>query len=165
MRSPWGGWVDDRRPGSMRQGKTPRGPPRAAAASAVGARREPQASEVNQVTRRTCPKMDGVSRTRFAPTTSGPAHPGTLVAGLLAWLDARSRGGHVTLRLEDVDPARCTPASADDMRAALRWFGLDWDAEELQSANRPAHEAALDRLAGAGLPHPRPCRPRAVSRG
>lgn len=98
-----------------------------------------------------------MTRCRFAPTTSGPAHPGTLLAGLLAWLDARSLGAHFTLRLEDVDPERCTPESADDMRAALRWFGLDWDAEELQSHHRPAHEAALDRLAEAGLLYPCTC--------
>jgi glutamyl-Q tRNA(Asp) synthetase len=98
-----------------------------------------------------------VTRCRFAPTTSGPAHPGTLLAGLLAWLDARSRGGWFTLRLEDVDPERCTPETADDMRAALRWFGLDWDAEELQSHQRPAHDAALDRLAAAGLLYPCAC--------
>lgn len=101
--------------------------------------------------------MSSVSRSRFAPTTSGPAHPGTLVAGLLAWLDARSRAAHVTLRLEDVDPLRCTPESADDMRAALRWLRLDWDAEELQSRNRAAHEAALDRLAELGALYPCTC--------
>ena len=105
-----------------------------------------------------------MSRSRFAPTTSGPAHPGTLLAGLLAWLDARSRGSHFLLRLEDVDPERCTPESADDMRAALRWFGLDWDAEELQSANRPAHDAALDRLAEVGLLYPCACSRSEISR-
>ena len=94
---------------------------------------------------------------RFAPTTSGPAHPGTLLAGLLAWLDARSRGAPILLRLEDVDPTRCTRESADDMRAALAWFGLDWDREELQSANRPAHEAALDALAAQGRLYPCAC--------
>src|SRR5882672_7693831 len=103
-------------------------------------------------------------RSRFAPTTSGPAHPGTLVAGLVAWLDSRSRGAHFTLRLEDVDPARCTPESADDMRAALRWFGLDWDREELQSESRAAHEAALDRLAELGLLYPCTCSRSEISR-
>jgi glutamyl-Q tRNA(Asp) synthetase len=105
-----------------------------------------------------------VTRCRFAPTTSGPAHPGTLLAGLLAWLDARVLGAHFTLRLEDVDPERCTPESADDMRAALRWFGLDWDAEELQSHQRTAHEAALDRLAEAGLLYPCSCSRSEVAR-
>lgn len=94
---------------------------------------------------------------RFAPTTSGPAHPGTLVAALLAWLDARSRGAPLLLRLEDVDSTRCTPASAQDMRDALAWLGLDWDREELQSANRPHHEAALDALAASGRLYPCTC--------
>lgn len=96
-------------------------------------------------------------RCRYAPTPSGPAHPGTLLAGLLAWLDARSWGAPLLLRLEDVDPLRCTPALVDEMRAALRWLGLDWDAESVQSERREAHEAALDRLAGAGLLYPCSC--------
>jgi glutamyl-tRNA synthetase/glutamyl-Q tRNA(Asp) synthetase len=96
-------------------------------------------------------------RCRFAPTPSGPAHPGTLLAALLCWLDARSRGASLLLRLEDVDPARCTPAWCDDMRAALAWLGLDWDAEIVQSRRRPVHEAALDRLAEQGLLYPCRC--------
>ena len=96
-------------------------------------------------------------RCRYAPTPSGPAHPGTLLAGLLAWLDARSRGAPLLLRLEDVDRLRCTPELTEEMRAALRWLGLDWDAESVQSERRPAHEAALERLAEAGLVYPCGC--------
>jgi glutamyl/glutaminyl-tRNA synthetase len=96
-------------------------------------------------------------RCRFAPTTSGPAHPGTLLAALLCWLDARSRGAALSLRLEDVDSKRCTPESADDMRSALEWFGLEWDEVSLQSANRSSHEAALDRLAARGVLYPCSC--------
>jgi glutamyl-Q tRNA(Asp) synthetase len=96
-------------------------------------------------------------RCRFAPTTSGPAHPGTLLAGLLCWLDARSRGARLLLRLEDVDSTRCTTESADDMRSALEWFGLDWDEFSLQSENRSSHEAALDSLAERGVLYPCSC--------
>jgi glutamyl/glutaminyl-tRNA synthetase len=96
-------------------------------------------------------------RCRYAPTPSGPAHPGTLLAGLLAWLDARGRGAPLLLRLEDVDPRRCTPEHVSGMRAALAWLGLDWDAELVQSGRRPEHEAALDRLAEAGLLYPCSC--------
>lgn len=96
-------------------------------------------------------------RCRYAPTPSGPAHPGTLLAGLLCWLDARSRGGHLLLRLEDVDRERCTPAFAEEMRAALDWLGLDWDAEAIQSERRPSHDAALDRLAEQGMLYPCNC--------
>jgi glutamyl/glutaminyl-tRNA synthetase len=96
-------------------------------------------------------------RCRFAPTPSGPAHPGTLLAGLLCWLDARRRGAHLALRLEDVDPLRCTPELAAEMRAALGWLGLDWDAEAVQSRRRAHHEAALDLLAQRGLLYPCSC--------
>src|SRR5262249_18002860 len=104
-------------------------------------------------------------RGRFAPSPSGPAHPGTLLAGLLAWLDARSRGAGFALRLEDVDTERCTPEHAREMREALRWLGLDWDAESVQTEHRAAHEAALDALAAAGWLYPCRCSRAELRRG
>jgi len=98
-----------------------------------------------------------LDRSRFAPTTSGPAHPGTLVAALLCWLDARSRGASIGLRLEDIDPGRCTPESARELRDSLAWFGLDWDDESRQSDHLPAHERALDRLAARNEIYPCDC--------
>jgi len=94
---------------------------------------------------------------RFAPSTTGPAHPGTLLAALLCWLDARSRGGRVLLRLEDLDPERSSPARAHDMEAGLAWLGLDWDETLRQSESRAAHEDALDRLAAMGGLYPCAC--------
>ncbi len=91
---------------------------------------------------------------RFAPSTTGPAHPGTLLAALLCWLDARSRGIPVLLRLEDLDPERCRPEHARAMQEDLTWFGLDWDAVELQSDHGVRHAAALDGLADQGLLYP-----------
>jgi glutamyl-Q tRNA(Asp) synthetase len=104
-------------------------------------------------------------RGRFAPSPSGPPHPGTLLAGLLAWLDARSRGAGFGLRLEDVDSLRCSPALAREMREALVWLGLDWGAESLQSERRAAHEAALDALGEAGLLYACRCSRAEVRRG
>ena len=94
---------------------------------------------------------------RFAPTPSGPAHPGTLLAALLCWLDARSRGAHLALRLEDIDHTRCTAEKSNEMRAALDWLGLDWDSESVQSTARARHTAALDELAERGLLYPCCC--------
>ena len=94
----------------------------------------------------------GVSR--FAPSTTGPAHPGTLLAALLCWLDARSRGARVILRLEDLDPDRCREAFASAMIDDLAWLGLEWDAVERQSDFHARHSAALDRCAELGVLYP-----------
>jgi len=87
---------------------------------------------------------------RFAPSTTGRAHPGTLLAGLLCWLDARSRGAEVILRLEDLDAERTKPGFIEAMIDDLAWLGLDWDAVVRQSESRERHEAVLDRLVGEG---------------
>ncbi len=87
---------------------------------------------------------------RFAPSTTGPAHPGTLLAALLCWLDARSRGARLLLRLEDLDPERCRPEWSRAMVRDLGWLGLDWDEVTEQHDFAERHDAALDRLAEAG---------------
>ena len=94
---------------------------------------------------------------RFAPTTSGPAHPGTLLAALLCWLDARSRGGRVVLRLEDLDPSRSRPEYAEGLVEALAWLGLDWDQVEAQSDHVDRYDPGLDALAERGLLYPCSC--------
>jgi glutamyl-Q tRNA(Asp) synthetase len=94
---------------------------------------------------------------RFAPSTTGEAHPGTLLAALLVWLDARARGGRVEMRLEDLDVTRTKAAWAEQMIDACGWLGLAWDAVVVQSDRRAAHEAALDALAAAGRLYPCRC--------
>lgn len=96
-------------------------------------------------------------RSRFAPSITGEAHPGTLLSALLVWLDARARGGVTVLRLEDLDTARVRAAWVDDMVVALAYIGLDWDESVIQSGRTVAHEAALDRLAAAGHLYPCTC--------
>ena len=88
---------------------------------------------------------------RFAPTTSGSAHPGTLLAGLLAWLDIRSRNGTFLVRMEDIDPTATDPGTKQGLLDDLKWFGLTWDQLSWQSSRREAHEQALDLLAASGL--------------
>ncbi len=94
---------------------------------------------------------------RFAPSTTGRAHPGTLLAALLCWLDARSLGGRLILRLEDLDPERSRASLAAGLQEDLAWLGLDFDAVQRQSEARPRHEAALDALAARGLLYPCAC--------
>ena len=66
-------------------------------------------------------------RGRFAPSPSGRMHLGNLFAALLAWLDVRSLGGEMVLRMEDLDPQRCKPAYLPQLAQDLLWLGLDWD--------------------------------------
>lgn len=96
--------------------------------------------------------MSGVCR--FAPSTTGPAHLGTLAAALLAWLDARSRGARLVLRLEDLDPDRCRPEFARSIADDLTWLGLDFDERVEQHELRAHHEAAMDRLEALGVLYP-----------
>ena len=44
---------------------------------------------------------------RFAPSPSGRLHLGNLACSLLAWLSAKSQGGRIVLRIEDLDAERC----------------------------------------------------------
>ena len=100
------------------------------------------------------PRSPSSAISRFAPSATGRAHPGTLLAGLLAWLDARQRGARLVLRLEDLDPQRCTPALVHGLQDDLAWFGLDFDAVEIQSQHHARHAAALDQLAAHGVLYP-----------
>ncbi len=94
----------------------------------------------------------GVTAGRLAPSPSGWMHLGNARTALMAWLDARSRGGRVVLRIEDLDRDRCRPEFADAIRRDLQWLGLDWDEETApQSTRDPAYRAAVDRLDTAGL--------------
>lgn len=95
--------------------------------------------------------------TRFAPSTTGEAHPGTLLSALLVWLEARRRGGRAILRLEDLDTTRVRGQWAGQLEAACIELGLVWSAIHVQSRFAAAHEAALDQLAAAGRLYPCAC--------
>lgn len=94
---------------------------------------------------------------RFAPSTTGEAHPGTLLSALLVWLDARAQGGRVLLRLEDLDRTRVKAEWSQQLVDACAWLGLDWDDVVVQSGRRAGYEAALDALAAAGRLYPCAC--------
>lgn len=64
---------------------------------------------------------------RYAPSPSGRMHLGNLCCCLLAWLSAKSKGGRVVLRIEDLDAARCPRQFADLLEADLAWLGLQTD--------------------------------------
>ncbi len=66
-------------------------------------------------------------RVRFAPSPTGPFHIGGARSALFNWLLARRYGGKLILRIEDTDLERSSRESEENIKAALRWLGIDWD--------------------------------------
>lgn len=95
---------------------------------------------------------------RFAPSPSGRMHLGNVFTALLAWLSVRSQEGEMILRMEDLDPDRCRPEYARQLKDDLRWLGLDWDREQApQSGRSEAYGAAFELLRRRGLVYPCYC--------
>lgn len=104
-----------------------------------------------------------MERGRFAPSPSGRMHLGNLLSALLAWLDVRSVGGVMVLRMEDLDPDRCKEEYSAQVARDLEWLGLDWDegygaggphGPYRQSERGEIYREHLDRLARDGLIYP-----------
>jgi glutamyl-tRNA synthetase len=89
---------------------------------------------------------------RLAPSPTGRLHLGHARTFLLAWWHARSRGGRVVLRMEDLDQGRVVPGAADAILRDLEWLGLDWDGPvRVQSDGIEAIDAAVRSLVDRGL--------------
>jgi glutamyl-tRNA synthetase len=93
-------------------------------------------------------------------------HLGNARTALLAWLAARSEGGRVVLRMEDLDRARVVSGAEARLIEDFAWLGLDWDegpdvggphAPYRQSERKSLYEAACDRLAARGRAFPCIC--------
>ena len=100
---------------------------------------------------------------RYAPSPSGRMHLGNLCCCLLAWLSAKSSGGKVVLRIEDLDAVRCPREFADLLEADLAWLGLAADeggskggprGPYYQSERSEIYQQFYNRLAEKGLVYP-----------
>ena len=94
---------------------------------------------------------------RYAPSPSGRMHLGNLMCCLLAWLSAKSKGGQVLLRIEDLDTQRCPRAFADAIIDDLAWLGLAADGPQLpvyQSERAEIYQHYYDILDRRGLVYP-----------
>lgn len=95
---------------------------------------------------------------RLAPSPTGAQHVGNARTYLVAWLSARSQGGRVLLRIEDIDSPRVKAGAASQACDDLRWLGLDWDEAPVVQSQRLSHyELALGRLQERELVYPCTC--------
>ena len=100
---------------------------------------------------------------RYAPSPSGRMHLGNLMCCLLAWLSAKSKGGQVLLRIEDLDTQRCPRVFADAIIDDLAWLGLAADeggrkggprGPYYQSERSAIYEEYYQKLVRKGLVYP-----------
>lgn len=98
------------------------------------------------------PRASGaLYRGRFAPSPTGPLHFGSLVAATGSYLAARHAGGEWLVRIDDLDPPREVPGSAEQIVATLATFGFEWNESIVrQSSRAAAYEAAVSRLLDSG---------------
>jgi glutamyl-tRNA synthetase len=95
---------------------------------------------------------------RLAPSPTGAQHIGNARTYLIAWLSARSRGGEVRLRIEDIDSPRVKPGAAEQALNDLRWLGLDWDGElVVQTSRIVEYKRTLEELKRKELVYPCTC--------
>lgn len=66
-------------------------------------------------------------RVRFAPSPTGYMHLGSARTALYNYLLARQTGGQFILRIEDTDQKRFVPGAEEDLKAGMRWLGIEWD--------------------------------------
>lgn len=83
---------------------------------------------------------------RLAPSPTGALHLGNIRTFMIAWLSARSKGGRVIMRMEDLDHPRDKNGAADLIYSDLRWLGFDWDEEFVQSQRREIYREALESI-------------------
>jgi glutamyl-tRNA synthetase len=84
---------------------------------------------------------------RLAPSPTGKLHVGHARTFLLAYWQARSRGGRLVMRLEDLDAPRLVPGAAEGCLRDLTWLGLEWDGPAVvQSEGEARIRAAAERL-------------------
>ncbi len=99
-------------------------------------------------------------RTRFSPSPTGSLHLGGAHTALFNWLIARHFRGTFILRIEDTDQERSREEFVEEILAAMRWLGLDWDEGPYRQSERlPIYRDFINRLLELGAAYYCNCPP------
>ncbi|MCC7551764.1 MAG: glutamate--tRNA ligase [Methanobacterium sp.] len=96
--------------------------------------------------------VDGEVVLRFAPNPSGPLHIGHARAAVLNQEYRKRYNGKLILRVEDTDPRRVDPEAYQMIPEDLKWMGVEWDEQIIQSDRMEIyyqHAEELIRRGGA----------------
>jgi glutamyl-tRNA synthetase len=125
-----------------------------------------QRQEVQELLRPLMESARSPYRGRLAPTPTGYLHLGHARTFWTAQERARTNGGTLILRNDDLDRARCKPEFVGGMLEDLKWFGLEWaEGPDIGGALGPYNQserfsfyrAALETLCQARLVYPCYC--------
>lgn len=82
-------------------------------------------------------------------------HAGNIFSALVAWLIAKSQGGKIVLRIEDLDAQRSKQRYIDAVMRDFEALGLFWDEGPFfQHDREEAYESAFRMLEEKGLVYP-----------
>lgn len=90
-------------------------------------------------------------RVRIAPSPTGIPHIGTSRTVLFNYLFAKHNKGKFIVRIEDTDRARVVPGAKEAIFEILKWLGLSWDEEYVQSERKNIYKEYADNLLKKGL--------------
>ena len=90
--------------------------------------------------------------TRFAPSPTGFLHLGHAASAYAVWRAAKAAGGHVVVRIEDIDRGRCKPEYEAAIYEDLGWLGFTWPQPvRRQSDHLKDYRKTLEALRARGL--------------
>ena len=89
-------------------------------------------------------------RVRMAPSPTGFLHIGGARTALFNWLFAKHHNGKFILRIDDTDTARSTDESMHEIYDALKWLGINWDEQYVQSERRRIYDGYVEQLLESG---------------
>ncbi|ABO08562.1 glutamate--tRNA ligase [Pyrobaculum calidifontis] len=111
------------------------------------------------------PKVKGGVVVRFAPNPDFVLHLGSARPAILNYAYRLKYGGRFILRFEDTDPRTKRPLVTEEVNAYeairedLRWLGVSWDEEYIQSRRMEVYYDYAKRLLAMGAAYVDLCRP------
>ncbi len=99
--------------------------------------------------------------TRFAPNPDFTIHLGNARSAYLSYIYAEMYKGEMILRFEDTDPRTKAPFpdSYEKVKEDLRWLGIKWSREYIQSLRLPIYYDIARKLIEAGGAYVDKCDP------
>jgi len=86
------------------------------------------------------------TRTRIAPSPTGPLHIGTARSALYNYLFAAQKGGKLILRIEDTDTKRSKKEFEKNIINSLEWLQIKYDKLYRQSERKKIYKKYINKL-------------------